>query len=209
MGAQQTPNEYRNQTYKQVGVSFLIDGQKIHVLILRQEDTAQRNAIIDALLSLSALESVYQLVYLAAPRLLGTTLDASIFRSRGIGLLFFDERRIDEALPPQPIRPKTATEPSPPENNALVTELATLKSMYREMEQTLNALRDDLTSLRHTRRPYEEIPAPSEPVRAVTTPAIFSDNLTKARTLPPYFANNPWLEVLSKRGSGGDEPIAG
>jgi hypothetical protein len=209
MGAQQTPNEYRNQTHKQAGVSFLIGGQKVHVLILRQDDAAQRNAIVDALLSLSTLESVYQLVYLAAPRLFGATLDASIFRSRGIGLLFFDERRIDEALPPQPMQARTATEPSPPENNTLVTELATLKSMYREMEHTLNALRDDLTSLRHSRPPYEDLPVPPEPVRAVTTPAMFSDNLTKARTLPPYFANNPWLEVLSKRGSGGDEAIAG
>jgi hypothetical protein len=209
MGAQQTENEYPSQAPKQAGVSFLIGGQKVHVLILRQEDAAQRNSIIDAVLSLSALGGVYQLVYLAAPRLLGATLDASIFRTRGIGLLFFDERRIDEALPPHPTQLRTTADPSSVENNILVTELATLKSMYHEMEQTLNALRDDLTSLRDTRRAYEGLPVPSEPVQTVTTPSTFSDNSTKARTLPPYFANNPWLEVLSKRGSGGHEPIAG
>jgi hypothetical protein len=104
---------------------------------------------------------------------------------------------------------RTPTEASSSENNVLVTELATLKSMYREMEQTVNALRDDLTSLRDTRRPYEALPIPSDPVQAATTPSIFPDNPTKAPTLPTYFANNPWLEVLSKRGNGGDAPLAG
>lgn len=205
MGAQQIANIDSNQR----GVSFLVDMEKAHVLILKPEDLAQRNAIIDAVLNLSTLTNLYQQVYLAAPRLLGTSIDASIFRTRGIGLLFYDERRIDEAVSPQQMQLRPATAASPLEDNAVITELATLKSRYREMERALNQLRDDLTELRHPPRVQEELPRLSEATQAVTPQPIFPHNLTEGRELPSYFANNPWLAVLSKRGNGEYEAIAG
>jgi hypothetical protein len=205
MGAQQIDNIGLHHG----GVSFLVGVEKAHVLILKPEDLAQRNAIIDALLNLSTLRNQYQLVYLAAPRLLGASMDASIFRARGIGLLFFDERRIDEAVAPEPIQPGPATVASSQTNNALVTELATLKSMYREMERTLNQLRDDLTSLSRVPTVQQELPRLSEPAQTVAAQSIFPHNGTEGGRLPSYFANNPWLEVLSKRGNGEHEAIAG
>ena len=202
MGAQQIANSDLDQG----GVSFLVGSEKTHVLFLKPQDLAQRNAIIDAVMNLSTLRNVYQLVYLAAPRLLGATIDASVFRTRGIGLLFYDERRIDEAVPPQHIHPSPATGAKPLEDNALATELATLKSMYREMQQTINQLRVDLTSLHRPSRMPEELPPP---VQALTSQPILTENRTESVGLPSYFANNPWLEVLSKRGNGEHEAIAG
>jgi hypothetical protein len=204
MGAQQIANTDAQQE----GVSFLIGAEKAHVLLLKPDDLARRNAIIDAALNLSTLRSLYQLVYLAAPRLLGASIDASVFRSRGIGLLFYDERRIDEAVAPQRMQLGTATA-SPLEDNALVTELATLKTMYREMERTLNQLRDDLAGLRNPPQVHDGISRFSEAAQAVTAQPIFRHNATESGGLPSYFANNPWLEVLSKRGNGEHEAIAG
>lgn len=205
MGAQQIANIDSHQR----GVSFLVGVEKAHVLLLKPEDLAQRNAIIDAVLNLSTLRGPYQLVYLAAPRLLGASIDASIFRSRGIGLLFYDERRIDEAVAPQQVQLAPATVAQPLEDNALIAEVATLKSMYREMERTINQLRDDLTGLRNAPRVHQELPRLSEAAQAVTTQPILPHNITESGALPSYFANNPWLEVLSKRGNGEHEAIAG
>ncbi len=149
MGAQQIPNPDLNQS----GLSFLVGADNVHVMVLKAQDLAQRNSIIDTVLKLSSLRNSHQTVYLAAPRLLGATIDASIFRAHGIGLLFFDERRIDEAVAPQP--PQAAQPqltPTPAQDPGLVTELATLKSMYFEMERNLTQLRDDLKNLHEAPR---------------------------------------------------------
>jgi hypothetical protein len=205
MGAQQIANTDSHEE----GASFLVGSEKAHVLILKPQDLAQRNAIIDAALNLSSLRNLYKLVYLAAPRLLGASIDASLFRTRGIGLLFYDERRIDEAVAPQQMHLGPAIVSSPLEDNALVTELATLKSMYSEMERTLNQLRDELTGFRHPPRVVEELPRLSEGPQVFTAQRMLSHNVTESGALPSYFANNPWLEVLSKRGNGEHEAIAG
>ena len=208
MGAQQIPNTEPHRA----GFSFLLGGEKVHALIVKPEDLAQRNAIIDTLLNLSTLRSFYQLVYLAAPRLLGATIDATTFRTRGIGLLFFDERRIDEAVAPQPLLVTPIPAAAPQADGAVVTELATLKSMYLEMERTLNQMRNDITNLHNSPRINEEKPRPplTEPIHAVTAQAFFTQSAPSAPSgLPSYFTNNPWLDVLSKRGNGEHDRIAG
>ena len=202
MGAQQTPNPDSNQA----GLSFLVGADNVHVMVLKTKDLAQRNAIIDTVLKLSSLRNSYQTVYLAAPRLLGATIDASIFRAHGIGLLFFDERRIDEAVPPQPLQ---VTPPQPTQvaaqDPALVSELATLKSMYFEMERNLTQLRDDLKNLHEIPRNDGFQPQLSQPPRE----PVYAPHFTQGGSLPSYFSNNPWLEVLSKRGRSENEPFAG
>jgi hypothetical protein len=207
MGAQQTPNPDSNQA----GLSFLVGTDNVHVMVLKTQDLAQRNSIIDTVLKLSSLRNSYQTVYLAAPRLLGATIDASIFRAHGIGLLLFDERRIDEAVPPQPLqaaRPQLT--PTPAQDPTLVSELATLKSMYFEMERNLTRLRDDLKNLHETPRNGGFAPQLSHPLLGgISTEPVYSPPITQGGPLPSYFNNNPWLEVLSKRGRSENEPLAG
>jgi len=205
MGAHEAPERNGSKG----GVSFLIGGESIHVLILTPDALAHRNAIIDAVLSLTTLRSQYNLIYLAAPRLLGASIDASLFRSRGLGLLFFDERRIDEAVPPQLAQFAPAAATPPIQDNAVVDELATLKSMYRDMERTLNQLRDDLTNLRQLTPVQVEAPRISEPVPSAADQPIFTHRRLESGPLPSYFTNNPWLEVLSRRGNGDQDRIAG
>jgi hypothetical protein len=203
MGAELTGNGNKEQ-----GLSFQLGREKAHVLVLKPEELAQRNAILDAILNLSALRYTYQLVYLAAPRLFGASVDAMMFRSRGIGLLFYDERRIDEAVPAQSLQPEQATARSPDDDKAVVTELATLRTMYVEMERTINQLRDDLSSL-HNPRPVREEPRILPATEVITTPPSFHQDRINVGELPSYFVNNPWLDVLAKRGSGERERIAG
>ncbi len=227
MGAQQTPNPDPNQK----GLSFLVGSDNVQVMVLKPQDLAQRNSIIDTVLKLSSLRNSCQTVYLAAPRLLGATIDASIFRAHGIGLLFFDERRIDEAVAPQPLqatRPQTA---QPAQDPGLVSELATLKSMYFEMERNMTQLRDDLKNLHETPRNGGGFsPQLSQPPQGIPPEPVFAPNINQDEALhsyfnnqadppppmggslgalPSYFSNNPWLEVLSKRGRSENGPLAG
>jgi len=204
MGAQQTVNMDQDQ-----GLSFLMGVKKAHVLILKPDDLAQRNAILDAILNLSALKYTYRLVYLAAPRLFGASVDALMFKSRGIGLLFYDERRIDEAVPAQPLQTGQEPGPSQQDDKAVVAELATLKTMYLEMEQTINQLRNDLTALNNPHSMHEQTPRIPRPTQVITTQPSFPQNPMHVGELPSYFVNNPWLDVLSKRGCGERDPIAG
>ena len=196
-------------------LSFIIGQDTIRVLILRPQDLTIRGTLVDVLLNLSSLRGPRRLVYLAAPRLLGSTLDAATFRSRGIGLLFFDERRIDEAVAPQPIQePLPASSTSPPtltsvENRVIAGELAALKSMYSEMEQTLTQLRTELTSLRDSRSEHPGVQRLAEPARVVISEPVFAHPAVHGSALPSYFTNNPWLEVLAKRGAGGNDAVAG
>jgi len=203
MGAQPAVQNDREQ-----GVSFLLGADKVHVLILKPDEMAQRNAILDALLNLSTLKFAYQLVYLAAPRLFGTSVDASIFRTRGIGLLFYDERRIDEAVPAQTQTEQTSRPPQQADTT-LVTELATLRTMYLEMERTIIQLRNDLTTLRIPQPIQDLEPRIAMPTREIQSQSNFPTGVVHGGALPSYFLNNPWLDVLSKRGSGEREPIAG
>ena len=204
MGAQRTANADQAN-----GVSFQLGEEKAHVLILKPEDLAQRNAILDAILSLSALKYTYHLVYLAAPRLFGAGIDALVFRSRGIGLLFYDERRIDEAVSAQPMQAKQADRPSAQADETVAAELATLKTMYVEMERTIDRLRNDLTALNNRQPLHEDGLRIPQSMQVVTTaPSFHADHMHEGE-LPSYFLNNPWLDVLSKRGTGEREPIAG
>ena len=194
MGAQ--PND----TAPNSGLSFTVGQDRIHVSIIRPQDLAIRNRVIETVLNLSSLRTA-ELVYLAAPRLLGATIDAGMFRTHSIGLLLFDDRRIDEAVPAQLVQRTPAPTVQVTNDGALVSELTSLRAMYGEMERNLAQLREDMRSLnqstREPERQLEQVHPPimsHEPVFASPAPPL------EAGALPSYFNNNPWLDVLSKRG---------
>lgn len=194
----------------QNNLGFISGSEKTYVVILRSEDLLQRNKVIEAILSLTSLRNSSQLLYLAAPRLLGGSIDAAIFKPYGIGLLLFDERRIDEAVPSQPsqrseMNQQVAQSPDP----SVVTELASLRSMYAEMERTIATLREDLKAFKQDSGTHMDPTEPSPPTHITRAEPMFANPNLPAGELPSFFANNPWLDVLSKRGRSGDELIAG
>ena len=201
MGAQPKPE----QDDAEPGLSFIVGSDRLHVAILKPADLVVRNRIIDTVLTLSSLRGASsRFVYLAAPRLVGATLDASMFRAHGIGLLLFDDRRIDEAVAAQPAQISVTQAAPTSGESALVTELTSLKSMYGEIERNLAQLREDMRNIQRnpqpadlpTERPGPSVALPREPVFAPPLLTQPTDN----GVLPSFFNNNPWLEVLSKRG---------
>jgi hypothetical protein len=205
MGAQET----ERAEIPQNNIAFLSGSEKVHVVILRNEDFIQRNKVIEAILSLTSLRNSTHLLYLAAPRLLGGSIDAAIFKPYGIGLLLFDERRIDEAVPPQPVQPAQTMQKSQNADPGVLTELATLRSMYAEMQRNMAALREDLKTFQRDSESRTNTTEPTPPSRISRPESMFANPSFSGGQLPSFFANNPWLDVLSKRGRPGDEPIAG
>jgi len=188
------------------GLSFTLGDDKISVIVLNTEAYSQRSKVIDALLQLTPSRSASNLVYLAAPKMLGTTIDAAVFRSRGIGLLLYDTRRIDEAVTPQRIETQTQFTPEAhAQDRALLAEIVNLKSMYLEMETTIAKLRQDLEDHRLS------VGISVDPTRVTQQRPVLAVEPGIGRqspsSLPSFFANNPWLDLLSRRGKD-EEAIA-
>lgn len=179
-------------------LSFTIGTERVQVIILRNEVLTRKGAIIESILNIATLRGSTNQLYLAAPRLLGATIDAEVFRQYGIGLILFDDRRIDESVAPKPYQPPR-TEPAPVNSNpALMTELVTLKSMYAAMEKRIGELREDLRTLRENAESSSRIPQITQQSTPITPhqPGFMG----QAGQLPSFFNNNPWLDLLSKRG---------
>lgn len=200
MGAQQVAEKPPSAT-----LSFVISDQRVNVVVARN-DVLTQSTIIEAILGLATLRASSNQVYLAAPRLLGVTIDAQLFRSYGIGLLLYDDRRIDEAVAPQVVQFAQPVPTMPTQDPSTVAEITELKSMYLEMKSTLVRLREEMQTLQHTPKepPISSIDMPQHVV--IQQQPSFSES---AGQLPSFFTNNPWLDVLSKRGRGNGEPFAG
>ena len=204
MGAQHIPAQQEKESL----LTFSLGDEKLIASILTATDAVQRNRVLDTALRLTALRSADTLLYIVAPRLLGASLDAEVFRSQGIGLLLFDERRIEQTVKPEILSPSVQQQASTlTHDSTLLAEVASLKSMYSEMEKTLAKLTAELSSFRETARVSERVSDfVFEPVKQSPRPIHVEP---ACGPLPSFFSNNPWLEVLSKRGSPEAHPLAG
>jgi hypothetical protein len=187
-------------------LSLTIGAERVQVVILRNEVMARRGTILESILNIAALKGSSNQLYLAAPRLLGTMMDAEIFKQHGIGLILFDERRIDEAVAPQSYQMMQTVPNQTQQNPELMAELVTLKSMYAEMERCIAELREDLMVLRKNAEDSSRL----HDLAQQPTPVSSHHPNFAGRTgeLPSFFNNNPWLDLLSKRGRD-EQALAG
>jgi len=193
---------------------FTIGSDRTIVNVLTNADIIERNRIIDTLLHLSSLRSEASLLYVAAPKLLGATLNSEILRSTGIGLLLYDDRRIEECVRPTPDSQSVQinqTVPTSSTDTTLIAELAALKSTCTKLENNLNMMMLEFKSLREgtisTRMiPLSSTETPFNPSHRIE-PTLHTGIVSEG--LPSFFSNNPWLEVLSKRGRAEGPLLAG
>src|SRR5208283_4715210 len=106
MGAQQCSAESSDQR----SLSFKLGNETIRVVTLGKEEVLESSKVLDTILYVTSLRQTADVLYLAAPRLLATTLDSQIFKTHGLGLILFDDRRIEETIEG---RTKPALEPKP------------------------------------------------------------------------------------------------
>ena len=188
------------------GLTLILGQERVHVMILNNDVFLRGGKVIESIMTLTSLRDSVNQLYLAAPRLLGTTVEAEIFRSQGIGLLLYDNRRIDEAVAPQTFRLRRSESATPDQGETLLNELAALKSMYLEMERDVSKLREELKTYQERISSISTIP------ERIASPSLLPQEpryTGPSAELPSFFSNNPWLEVLSKRGREEASAIAG
>ena len=197
MGAHEIPQEVLDHST----IQFQLGNDRISLSVLTANDMIQRNRIIETLLHAFSSCSPGTRLYVAAPKLLGAALDAQIFRSHGIGLLLFDDRMIEETVTPTitPVQPQTRIAASTLHELPLPSELATLKSAYLDLERKMDRIIADIRSWK------ENALGPATPspfVQGLEDTSFESPafSIIPRNSLPTFFANNPWLDVLSRRG---------
>jgi hypothetical protein len=180
------------------GLTLTLGLESIRITILSADALLEGGKIIERVLSLASLKDKANRLYFAAPRLLGTTIEAGIFRSSGIGLLLFDDRKIEEVVPAHPFKPIESEPQHESREQVLMAEIEALKTMYAEMDRNVTSLRSEIKSHYENPHPQEQFAVPQE-----------RSYIPQTSDLPPFFNNNPWLDVLAKRGREAIGSVAG
>jgi hypothetical protein len=173
---------------------FQGEGMNIRVIILGESLWTDRQAFLNSIMRATALAGKSNRTYLALPKAAASLVDARLFHERGIGLFTYDHRNVDEALPARHFEMTTTALPQPEKGTAdqLQNEIRELRTQVDTLERTVQSLSEELMSLRRT-SPRQESVDPYVPVRVLST-------VTAPDDLPTFFAGNPWVEVLSRRG---------
>jgi hypothetical protein len=166
----------------------------IRVVILDEPGWANRQAFLNSIMKATALAGKSNKTYLALPKSAASLTDARLFHERGIGLFTYDHRNVDEALPARHFEMATGAVRQTREgiDHRLENEIRELRAQIDTLERTVHSLSEELMSLRR-------VPSAPEPVDVFpSTPTLTT--IDAVESLPTFFAGNPWLEVLSRRG---------
>jgi len=178
-----------------------------------------RTSFTNTAMKASSLRAYADKIYLAAPKELRIMIDGNVLLENGIGLLLVDRSgKVEEALPP---RPTTRRAPIISVNEVatrLVSEVRDeVLSVIDERLSEIVRMRDAITALqsrvseleRRLARLEREIErvtreAPRLVSRGITIEervAPISEEVAEGlEELPSYLRDNPWVEILSRRG---------
>jgi len=149
---------------------------------------------MDSVMKASALAGKVSRTYIALPKVAASLADARLFHDRGIGLFTYDQRNVEEALPARYFETANGTQQQTDETatGQLENEIRELRAQFDMLERTVQHLSEQLAASR-------EIHSVREPARTLSPPSPLSD-IAVVHNLPTFFAGNPWVEVLSRRG---------
>lgn len=164
------------------------------MVILDESLWTNRQAFLNSIMKASALAGKSNRTYLALPKRAASFIDAKLFHERGVGLFTYDHRNIEEALPARYFEMTTMALPQADRatNAQFENEIRELRAQIDTLERTVQSLSEELMSLKRMRSPSE--PAETQPPTRALPVIATVDNL------PTFFAGNPWVEVLSRRG---------
>lgn len=186
---------YSEDPINEDGFSSFLDGEyRTAVKILSLEDLEDRNILLQSLLEAASNPKSYNKVYVAMPKLLASIIDGKILEEIGLGLLIYDERSVEEAIPAKTVKPQAVHASSTTVDPSIARELQFLKAELSELRETVEKLKRELTALREGVKPHREERGRREVKMEVKIPQ------SQPLGLPSFFQDNPWLSVLSQRG---------
>ena len=171
---------------------ILADGEyRVYVKIISDEILNERNALLNSILKSVGFTTMSNMVYVVIPKLYASILDGKIFHENGLGLMTYDDKGLFQEI----IKPKIfqyeqrVVHQELPEE--LLKEMNGLKDRLFLLENEVSALRDKLKAIRTNQDNVEIKPQ----IRKVEVKQdIGQDNY------PEFMKDNPWMEILSKRG---------
>ena len=190
-------------------------------IFLDGKTIGDRGAFTDIVMKASALRDECHFLYLAVPKTIAPFVDTEVLKKRSMGLLIVDEEGVIEALP-SPRRPPRRGQavgggPLPEE---LANRIALLEDRISVLENELMAIRPLLNEISSIRGLKEDFKALSSRLEALSRriDMLSSSVLVRAPAmgppakptappsppepegLPSFFKDNPWLEILARRG---------
>jgi hypothetical protein len=173
---------------------FQAEDTSVRVVILDESAWTDRQAFLNSIVKATALAGKSNRTYIALPKNAASLTDARLFHERGIGLFTYDHRSLDEALPAQYFQLPSMAAPQTSEVADLrfEDEIRELRAQIDTLERTVHSLSEELMSLRRAPSTLE----PVETFASTRTPSL----IPPSEGRPTFFAGNPWLEVLSRRG---------
>ena len=188
---------YSEDPINEDGFSAFLNGEyRTAVKVLSLEDLEDRNILLQSLLEAASKPRSHSRIYVAMPKLLASVIDGKILEEIGLGLLIYDERNVEEAIPAKVMKPKTVQKvPAAVGVDPSITrELQLLKMEISELRETVEKLKRELDGLRGGVKPHRE----EKGKREVKMEVKISSSQPSG--LPSFFQDNPWLSVLSQRG---------
>lgn len=192
-GNRPVPPESISIEGKKPEIAFTDGLNTIYLRVLEKPDLARRNGLLKVAVDSVSFTSVANRVYVALPKTYAAVLDAAILREHGLGLIVYDARGVEEVLPASLFEHRSEAKPS--------MEIEQLKRRISTLERTVETLGSELTRVKSMkpllagpRTPEHDGPVAPEP--------------SKPDFLPSFFEDNPWVDILAKRGRE-PEQVAG
>ncbi len=185
------PQTLSNHKNLKPDLAFAEGENKVFAKIITIEELNERNTILDSISKSVAFLKQANMVYVILPKLYASIIDGNIFYEHGLGLVTYDEKAIHEVIKPkifdQEPKPERAELP-----NRFPGEINELKDRIKSLEQEVGTLRSQLNEIR-TRDRNVEILSRGTESSEINIPTQYED-------APEFMKDNPWIEILSKRG---------
>jgi hypothetical protein len=192
-GNQLLPLESISIEGKRPEMAFTDGLNTTYLRVLEKHDLPERNGLLKVALDSVSFTSMANRVYVALPKTHAAVLDAAILREHGLGLVIYDARGVEEVLPASLFEHRPEAKPS--------MEIEQLKRRISTLERTVETLSSELTRVK-SMKPLLAGPRTSEH----SGPA--APQPSKPDFLPSFFEDNPWVDILAKRGRE-PEQVAG
>jgi len=157
-----------------------------YLRILEKTKLQGRNGLLEAVVDSVSYTSVANKVYLALPKIYAASVDAAILRERGLGLIVFDTRGVEEVLPARLFDHRL------PETRPNV-DIEQLRRRISDLERTVDMLNHELSKIKFI-RPMQLDLKSIQPGDPTTIEPPNPDGL------PSFIHDNPWVDILTKRG---------
>jgi hypothetical protein len=171
------------------------------VRVLEEDELSSRSSILDGVLSAASLMSRANQVYLALPKFLSSTIDSNIIEEHGVGVIVYDEKVVEEVVVPERLqitnRSRSMAMANEESHEALFEEIGALRGRLISLEETIESLKTEVAHIRSWK-------ASATQLGRVTPLSITPD----IQGTPSLIKDNPWIDVLSKRGRDSDRLVS-